>query len=129
MYRVRFHLAQGPHFMHWQVLSKECGREYYNPADTQIEMFNCHLRNRLSTARKIYDGGNKTVCAWIDCEHIKISVPRHMPNFPIRPMRVCYNPKIAPNWRDGDDRNIDGLYLPYLATQNTQILSPLCVST
>ena len=43
MYKVRFHLGRGEHFMHWQVKSDEGVVSYVDPQDNQLAMLGCKL--------------------------------------------------------------------------------------
>jgi len=74
-YKVRFHLGNGKHHRHWQIIHPNGEREFIDPnadLEWQIKMFNCRLVNRVATAKKIYDGVcNKTVCSWIECSSVK----------------------------------------------------------
>jgi hypothetical protein len=93
-YKVRFHLAQGENFMKWQVKDSEGNASFYEPSEVSLKLRNCFLRNQPTTARKIHDGANKTVCAWVECESVevvkmvKISKGYHL----------SYNPRVRPNW-------------------------------
>ena len=102
-YKVRFHLAAGPHFMHWQIRNGS-DRLYVDPATHSVVMIDCVLKNRKSVARQIHAGGHKVVCAWIACKHIQIipSVNAQVEN------PISYNPRVAPYWRNLLNENIDG---------------------
>jgi hypothetical protein len=124
MFKVRFHLGAGEHFQHWQVTNRHTGEvTYYDPAVTSLELFSATLRNQPATARKIHQGANKSVCAWIECSSVLV----------VRANReivqacegaldklgspcVRYNPKIAPNWIDDAGNNIDGAKFSQLST-------------
>ena len=117
--RVRFHLAQGPNFKNWQV---KCGDnvEYYDPAEYNLHMENCKLRNQPATAKKIYDGANKTVCAWIECDSVTAypsadRVPRAV-DF------LYYNPKRKPYWHLTSGVNADDRVFDSLSTQGQMVV-------
>jgi hypothetical protein len=117
--RVRFHLAKGPNFQNWQV---KCGDsvEYYEPSEYNLYMQNCKLRNQPTTAQKIYDGANKTVCAWIECD----SVTAH-PSADRVPRAVdflYYNPKRKPHWHLASGVNVDNHVYDSLATQGQMVV-------
>ena len=124
MFRVRFHLANGPHFMQWQVTNKATNEvTYYDPAVTSLELFSAVLRNQPATARKIHQGANKSVCAWIDCASILVvSAGREIVQSCEESLDrlglpcVRYNPRIAPNWVDDAGQNIDGAKFSQLST-------------
>lgn len=115
MFKVRFHLGAGEHFQHWQVTNKATGEvAYYDPSVTRLQMSDATLRNQPGTARKIHQGANKSVCAWIDCKSVLVvplgealmrSCELALDTFVIAgtPLpTVRFNPKVAPHWVDGD---------------------------
>ena len=57
---VRFHLAKGEHYRHWQV-KRGAEVHYYDPAQYNLILWGCRLRNHAKTAQKIHDGANKSV--------------------------------------------------------------------
>jgi hypothetical protein len=124
MFKVRFHLAAGEHFMHWQVTNKATGEvTYYDPAVTSLELFNATLRNQSGTARKIHQGANKSVCAWIDCTSVLVvRANREIVQACEEALNklgspcVRYNPKVAPNWIDDAGNNIDRAKFSQLST-------------
>ena len=77
-FRVRFHLGGGPYYMHWQVKDFHSAGaiEYYSPETCSLELTNCTLRNNPNTAMKIFNGQNKTVCAWVECDMIDVHYKR-----------------------------------------------------
>ena len=116
-YRIRFHLQNGPHFMHWQVRDNVSGEVVFLPPETHtIHAESCKLRNRPRAATKIFDGANKSVCAWVDAERIHITdLGEH--GYPAKREAVArqldfdqvrFNPKTAPNWVDNNGENVDG---------------------
>lgn len=125
-YRVRFHLGKGPHFGHWQVTKFCCdGRktvEYYDPKTTRMWLFGARLCNQQATARKIHAGAHKKVCAWIQARHVAISEQSSFDNFqPHRFQAIRFNPKIQPNWIDGQGSNLDGKRFDRLFTLHTGV--------
>jgi hypothetical protein len=60
-------------------------------------MTGCVLKNRKTTALKIFDGANKTVCSWILCDEVEI-----IDHVGLTAMndseRVSYNPRLTPHW-------------------------------
>lgn len=93
MIKVRFHLAQGENYMKWQVKNHKGEVTYHDPQEVTLAMYECKLVNQQGTAQKIFDGANKTVCAWIECEGICILDPTE-----ITDNKVSYNPRVAPHW-------------------------------
>ena len=116
MYKVRFHLGRGKHFMHWQIKSKlNTGDgtgakeivDYVDPQDNQLAMLGCRLSVQPTAAQKIHDGANKTVCAWIECEAVQVlEVNRLKPNQ--QDYRIKFNPRQSPNWTDGYNNIVSG---------------------
>jgi hypothetical protein len=113
MYQVRFNLGKGDKFMKWKVTNPDGTVEYYEPSEVQVRMFDCFLRNQKGTAEKIFNGANKTVCAWVECDDVVVmpveeELVSEMEEF----TRVSYNPRVAPNWvcqgenADGEKLNV-----------------------
>ena len=67
----------------------------------------CQLKNSYKIASKIFNGGNKQVCAWILCEEIDVVI-KNSNQSDITGKRIKYNPRIQPNWLI-DETNVDGL--------------------
>lgn len=115
-YQVRLHLGKGEHFGHWQV---KCGAgvRYYDPAKASLTMLDCQLRNQPGTAKKIHDGGNKSVCAWVDCNELLVSGPVEMAG-----IRISYNPRVAPYWRNLAGQCIDNKRVDVLRTIGREVI-------
>lgn len=117
MYKVRFHLARGKHFMHWQVKSSEGIVSYVDPQDNQLALLGCKLSLQPTAAQKIHDGANKTVCAWIECEEVQVlSVDRIKPNE--QDYRIRFNPRVSPNWIDENNTIVSGEQYQILFTSD-----------
>ncbi len=95
-YKIRFHLAN----MQWQVKKSDGITYYINPEEYSLTLYDCKLRNRKSTAIKIKEGANKTVCAWIECERF-ITRPHYTPDV-LYMTEISYNPRVCPWWTDND---------------------------
>ena len=118
-YKVRFHLAEGENYKKWQITDTHFGRVmYFTPNNVELVMFNCRLMNQPGTAEKIYEGANKTVCAWVYCKDLMINLKRDIRDFPAvnagwsernleKVGAVAYDPRKAPYWRDENGNNID----------------------
>lgn len=114
MYKVRFHLAAGDNYRQWQV--KEGDKvNYYSPEEFTLHMMICELHNNPNIASKIYQGANKDVCAWIQCEILSISPRVELSQEKLRDNLfdpISYNPRVVPFWTDENRNNLDGeLYL------------------
>ena len=70
-------------------------------------MLGCKLSLQPTAAKKIHDGANKTVCAWIECEAVQVlEVNRLKPNE--QDYRIKFNPRQSPNWTDGYNNIVSG---------------------
>jgi hypothetical protein len=93
--KVRFNLGRGENYLKWKVTHPDGDVIYYSPAEVQLVMTECTFKNHKSTAQKIYDGGNKTVCAWVLCKEIEIKTTGFIKD---ETKKVQYNPRVQPNW-------------------------------
>ena len=104
-FKVRFNLGKGKNFMKFQVINNEKGSfKYYDPNTHTLILQGCLLHNQVGTAKKIFEGANKSVCAWIYCDSIIIIKDSKMKK---TSLKISYNPKKAPNWLSFDGQNID----------------------
>lgn len=118
-YKVRFHLAKGENFMKWQVFDlKNNTKNYYDPDTRSIIMRDCLLGNHAETAKKIFNGDNKTVCAWVACEEVRVvdSVPSLG-----RLTQYKYNPRKNPHWHTDRRTNADNLKFDVMVTHKRQV--------
>ena len=93
--KVRFNLGRGKNYLKWKVTHPDNSVIYYSPDEVQLVMTECTFKNHKSTAQKIYDGGNKTVCAWVLCKEIEIKTTGFIKD---ETKKVQYNPRVQPNW-------------------------------
>jgi hypothetical protein len=96
--KVRFNLGKGKNFMKWKI-EADGKSEYYCPNEYNLYMYGCQLKNQRSTAEKIHQGANKSVCAWILCDTIMLAQNVELPE---ANTRLTYNPRVRPNWMAGD---------------------------
>jgi len=118
-YRVRFHLAKGDNYMKWQVFDKLHGtKDYYDPDTRSIIMRDCLLGNHATTAKKIFNGDNKTVCAWVACNEVRVvdSVPTIG-----RLTHYKYNPRKNPHWHTDRLMNADNLKFNVMVTNKRKV--------
>ncbi len=113
MTKVRFHLANGPHYMQWQVRTGD-NVTYYDPHEVSLEMIGCKLRNQRGTANRIHAGENKTVCAWVECNSLRVHPPSDPTVSDINPVR--YNPRKFPHWYNLQLEDIDNCKFTTLRT-------------
>lgn len=117
IYRVRFNLGLGENYMKWQITNTVSNSvEYIEPSQISLILINAKLRNQPATANKIFNGDNKSVCAWISCESVFIGKPTEADN----KTQVRYNPRIAPNWLM-DNSIVDNKVFDTLLTFNRSI--------
>ncbi len=93
-YKIRFNLGRGENYLKWKVTSPNGDVNYYEPNNVCLHMENCKLVNQQGTAKKIHDGANKTVCAWIESETVTIFHPLNI----AQGIKVSFNPRVQPNW-------------------------------
>ena len=118
-YRVRFHLAKGKNFMKWQVFDKLHGtKDYYDPDTRSIIMRDCLLGNHATTAKKIFDGENKTVCAWVACN--EVCVVDSAPTVG-KLTHYKYNPRKNPHWHTDTLNNADNLKFNVMVTNKRKV--------
>lgn len=116
-YEVRFHLGKGENHGKWQVKCM-AGVQYYDPATVSLTLLDCQLRNHPATARKIFDGANKKVCAWVDCNELLVEGPEPKAGIP-----VSYNPRVAPYWRNFCGQKVDGTRVEVLRSDGRQLVA------
>jgi hypothetical protein len=99
-YKIRFNLGRGENYLKWKVTSPNGDVNYYEPNNVCLHMENCKLVNQKGTAQKIFDGANKTVCAWIESETVTIFEPLKdtLNLIPKNGTKVSFNPRVQPNW-------------------------------
>lgn len=99
-YKIRFNLGRGENYLKWKVTSPNGDVNYYEPNNVCLHMENCKLVNQQGTAKKIHDGANKTVCAWIESETVTIFEPLKdtLNLIPKNGTKVSFNPRVQPNW-------------------------------
>ena len=122
-YKVRFHLARGDNYMKWQVFDlQEDTKDYFDPDLKSIIMFDCRLGNHPATAKKIYEGDNKTVCAWVACDDVQIHERQAVIPPPLNGMtHYKYNPKKNPHWFTDTHLNRDGIKFKVMMTDKRKV--------
>lgn len=97
--------------MKWRILRPDGSVEFLEPAKVQLIMTSCTFKNSKQAADKIFNGANKTVCAWVLCDELRIETPDKIVD---TSLRAHYNPRVAPNWtvlgRDVDDGSTGRLH-------------------
>lgn len=117
--KVRFNLGKGDNYKKWQVKSDTT--KHYEPKKTRLTLHNARLMNNRKSAEKIFNGHNKFVCAWIECERIEIEkagLSLRLTNI----AQVRYNPRKFPYWVSTfKNTNVDGEKYAKLVTMGTDI--------
>ena len=112
--KIRFNLGRGKNYLKWKIEYPNGEVSYIEPDGVQLVMRDCTFKNYRKTAQKIYDGADKTVCAWILCKQIEIRTD----NFITEEQNRAYNnPRVQPNWVM-NDVVVDGKTAPQLHTIN-----------
>jgi hypothetical protein len=105
--------------MKWQVFDKLHGtKDYYDPDTRSIIMRDCFLGNHATTAKKIFNGDNKTVCAWVACNEVRVvdSVPTIG-----KLTHYKYNPRKNPHWHTDTLNNADNLKFNMMVTNKRKV--------
>lgn len=128
-WKVRFHLGKGENFMKWRIENVETKQvTFYSPDKVMISMIDCKLHNHKGTAKKINEGQNKTVCAWIMCKNVNVilaqssSFKKYIHEEGMTNV-AQYNPRVTPYWRDRYDNNIDKNEYGFMITDSTKLLT------
>lgn len=120
MYKIRFNLGRGKNYMKWKVTYPSGAVRYYEPSEYTLEMKICLLRNQKGTAKKIFEGANKTVCAWVQCEEFK-AFKNPILRLYLNSEKVSYNPRKAPHWVY-KNQDADNTIFDKLLTEDREIL-------
>ena len=105
---------------------KICGCK--DKADDLVQEMYIKLHNHKGTDKKINEGQNKTVCAWIMCRSVNVilaqssSFKKYIKEEGMTNV-AQYNPRITPYWRDQDDNNIDKHEYSFMLTDGTKLLT------
>lgn len=120
MFKVRFHLGAGPHFLQWQVRGPK-SVEYHDPLGCSLVLKNCTLKNNRRVAERVLKSQKRDVCGYILCE----SVERVEGVLPPEGRVVHFDPKLVPYWTvDGLEGVQDGLQIPILVSSGRRLRIP-----
>jgi hypothetical protein len=81
----------------WKIQYADKSVEYYNPNDVQLILRGCQLKNHKSVAQKIFNGNEKSVCAWVLCDEVEI-LKDNFTQLDTSFDKLKYNPRVEPNW-------------------------------
>lgn len=120
--KVRFNLGRGENYMKWKIEYPSGQVSYYSPTDIQLILKDCTLKNGRKTAMKIFNGENKTVCAWVLCEDITVRYSGFEQFDELGLNRLKYNPKNLPFWTIGDGKlPMDGHKFEEIGTVDSKL--------
>jgi len=120
--KVRFNLGRGENYMKWKIEYPSGQVSYYSPISIQLIMKNCTFKNGRKTAMKIFNGENKSVCAWVLCEDITVCYGSFKQFDAMDLPRLKYNPKKLPFWVMNDDQSsIDGHKFEEIGSVDSQL--------
>jgi hypothetical protein len=106
--KIRFNLERGQYYNQWQISNGDSS-QYLEP-DTIFVLENCTLINKPNIAKKIYNGANKQVCAWIEFDTMTF-----LTEVTCSPDEIRYNPRENPFWtykgKNADGQMFDELYV------------------
>jgi len=107
--KVRFHLGRGKNYMKWRIQYPNGDIMYIAPDECQLQLIGCQAKSGKKTSQKIFEGGEKVVCAWILCDEVLLRAWSYPPNE--HPLK--YNPRVTPNW-DYLGKNVDNYYFGFV---------------
>jgi len=120
--KVRFNLGRGENYMKWKIEYPSGQVSYYSPTSIQLILKGCTLKNGRKTAMKIFNGENKTVCAWVLCEDIIVCYGSFKQFDDMNLPRLKYNPKKLPFWTiDDDNRSVDGTTIAEIGSVDSKL--------
>ena len=95
--KVRFNLGKGVNYLKWKIQYPDNSVVYYRPTDVQLILRGCQLKNHKSVAQKIFNGNEKSVCAWVLCDEVEI-LKDNFTQLDTSFDKLKYNPRVEPNW-------------------------------
>ena len=117
MYKIRFNLGAGDRFMTWKITDPEGNHKYYQPNEVVLKLKGCKLYNNVSGAKKINEGANKYVVAWVIAEDVEV---REVSTTEVLDNKVSYNPRVSPHWMLNGDI-VDGETFETLVSVNRSL--------
>lgn len=117
MYKIRFNLSKGENYQKWQI--KHGDEKYYlDPKCVSLIMEECILKNNKKIARKIFEGENKSVCAWILCSNLVIEKKQEITKLE---KEIKYNPRKNPFWTTNSEENLDDKKFKKIVSKDKQL--------
>lgn len=114
MYKIRYNLGRGKNYKKWKIINPDKTIDIIDPRDVNILLMNATLCNNKKSALKIFNGGKKTVCSWIEAEEIMIqsSNNKSLEGIDLKD-EIKYNPRELPHWecngKDFDNKKFESV--------------------
>lgn len=115
---LRFNLGRGDNYKKWKITTTDKSTIYLEPNDVTLQLVNCKMYNNKTQSTKIYEGGHKRVCSWVECDNI-ISIEK-LDESKLGE-QLFYNPKLQPYWVDEWGNDLDGIRFQYLITKENKV--------
>ena len=126
MFKVRFHLQTGKHYKHWQIRDSAGDVQYYNPATSQLILYNCQLVSQQGAAKRVKRRGKKSVCGWIECDGFQV-IPSEYEKTVDYLDRLWYNPILDTDWHMTNIvEPVTGMVFEQLMTKGNRVYDALC---
>ena len=111
--KVRFNLGAGENYMKWKVMYNNGRVEYHHPAEVQLVLHDCIMKNNRKAAQRIFTGETtKVVCAYVLCKRVELITSDFIPE---TTAHLKYNPRVLPFW-NLDGKDMDGSTVKELFT-------------
>jgi len=117
MYKIAFHLAKGANFQKFQIRDANNEATYIEPNDFDIILNNCKLKNQKGASLRIFNGGAKERCSWIEFESYEIVAKSNY----VSDTEVRFNPRVSATWIVGGLNNQDNSTFAQLKTNGRKI--------
>jgi hypothetical protein len=117
MYKIAFHLGRGKNFMHWQVKDDAGNVFYVDPKINDIILHNCTLRNQKAASLRIFNGGEKNRCAWVQFESYEVTPLTGIET----DTQLRFNPRVSPTWMVAETTGQDGREFVTIYTNQSKL--------
>jgi len=117
---LRFNLGRGSNYKKWKIKTRKKDEYIYlDPSECALKLIGCRLYNNREQSNKIYEGGHKKVCSWIECDEIVVMY------YSLEDIafgeQIHYNPRKHPYWVDNKGNNLDGMEYDVLITNKNKV--------
>ena len=118
MYKIAFHLAKGANFQKWQIRDSSNEATYFCPDTHTIVLRGCRLHNQKGASLRIFNGGEKNRCAWIEFESYEIIAKSQVSEG----TELSFNPRVCPTWVV-NGKNADNSRFETIVTNGKKVYS------